>query len=119
MKIRLYLDEDTMDSILLHSLRMRGADITTAFEENMIKCTDNEHLEYAAAQGRVLYSFNVAHYHLLYTEYFEKDKHHGGIILAQQQRYSVGEQMRRLLRIIGAVSAEEMRDNLIFLSAWG
>lgn len=42
-----------------------------------------------------------------------------GLILAPQQRYSVGEQMRRLLRLVGAISAEEMRDRVEFLSAWG
>jgi hypothetical protein len=41
-----------------------------------------------------------------------------GIILAVQQRYSVGEQMRRLLRLIDTLTAEEMRDRIEFLSAW-
>lgn len=41
-----------------------------------------------------------------------------GIILANQQQYSVGEQMRRILRLIAAKSAEEMRDWVEFLSAW-
>ena len=45
-------------------------------------------------------------------------KNHAGIILGQQQRYSLGEQMRRLLRIIALKSAEEMQNNFEFLSAW-
>jgi hypothetical protein len=43
---------------------------------------------------------------------------HAGIILAAQQRYSVGEQMRRLLRLISSLTAEEMRNRIEFLSAW-
>jgi hypothetical protein len=35
-----------------------------------------------------------------------------------QQRYSVGEQMRRLLRLIDTLTAEEMRNRIEFLSAW-
>jgi hypothetical protein len=35
-----------------------------------------------------------------------------------QQRYSVGEQMRRLLRLIKTLTAEEMRNRIEFLSAW-
>ena len=31
---------------------------------------------------------------------------------------SVGEQMRRLLRLLGALTAEEMRNRVEFLSAW-
>jgi hypothetical protein len=46
-------------------------------------------------------------------------KSHAGIVLAQQQRYSIGEQMRRLLTLIAAKSAEEMKDQVEFLGAWG
>ena len=119
MKIRLYLDEDTMDKVLTNALRMRGADVVTAYDAKMIKYPDIRHLEYAALHERVVYSFNVADYCILHAEYMKQDRHHAGIILAQQQRYSAGEQMRRLLRIIGSVSIREMKDNLIFLSAWG
>jgi hypothetical protein len=38
--------------------------------------------------------------------------------LRQKQRYSVGEQMRRLLKLIAPVSAEEMINRVEFLSAW-
>lgn len=41
-----------------------------------------------------------------------------GIILARQQVYPVGELMRRLLRLIAAVPAEEMKDRVEFLNAW-
>jgi len=119
MIIRLYLDEDTMDSDLVYALRARGVDVTTAYQEGMIRREDADHLDYATSQGRVLYSFNIAHYHFLHTEYLAQKKFHAGIILAQQQRYSVSEQMHRLLRIIGAHSAEEMQNSLVFLSAWG
>jgi len=45
-------------------------------------------------------------------------KHHSGISLAQQQRYRLGEQMRRLLKIVAQASAEEIKDSIMFLSAW-
>lgn len=41
-----------------------------------------------------------------------------GIILSTQQQYSVGEQMRRLLKLIRQVTAEEMTDRVEFLSKW-
>jgi hypothetical protein len=40
-------------------------------------------------------------------------------IILGQQNYSIGEQMRRLLRLISTKSAEEMRNQVEFLSAWG
>lgn len=51
-------------------------------------------------------------------DYLTQGKSHAGIVLAQQQGYSVGEQMRRLLKLIAVKSAEEMRNQIEFLSAW-
>lgn len=47
----------------------------------------------------------------------QNNQPHAGIILGSQH-YSVGEQMRRLLRIITTKSAEEMINQVEFLSAW-
>jgi hypothetical protein len=43
---------------------------------------------------------------------------HGGIILAPQQRYPIGEQLRRLLKLIAAKSSEDMQNQVEFLSKW-
>ena len=43
---------------------------------------------------------------------------HAGIILAQQKRYSVGEQIRRLVHLIGSISAEAMESREEFLGRW-
>jgi predicted translin family RNA/ssDNA-binding protein len=40
------------------------------------------------------------------------------MILVQQQRYSVGEIMRVILRLIVAKSVEEMQSQVEFLSSW-
>ncbi|MEK6301291.1 MAG: DUF5615 family PIN-like protein [Acidobacteriota bacterium] len=118
MKIRLYLDEDAMDADLVHALRIRGVDVTTALEQAMIRRDDVDHLELAASQGRTLYSFNVGDFLRLHHEYLTGGKHHSGIILAQQQRHSLGDQMRRLLKIIASRSAEDIADTAVFLTAW-
>ena len=47
----------------------------------------------------------------------EQGRSHWGIILAQQQLLSVGERLRRLLRITGTLSTEEMKDRLEFSSS--
>ena len=48
-----------------------------------------------------------------------KGESHSGIILGIQRRYSVGEQMRRLVRLLHSVTAEQMQNRIEFLSAWG
>jgi predicted nuclease of predicted toxin-antitoxin system len=119
MMARLYFDEDSMRHALVVALRARGVDVVTALEVGMINRDDAEHLDYAAAHGRVLFSFNVGDFYDLHARYLAEGKSHAGIILARQQIYSVGELLRRLSRLINARSAEEMKDRVEFLSAWG
>ena len=103
-----------MDKALVSALRARGADVLTAQEAGMIERQDDDHLEFATAKGRVLYGFNVGDYCRLQAQ----GRTHAGLILALQQRYSVGEQMRRLLRLIAAQPAEAMQSRVEFLSHW-
>ena len=106
------------DKDLVQAVRARGVDVITALDAGMIERADEEHLDYATAQGRVLYSFNAGDFYRLHTAFLAQGKSHPGIILARQQRYSMGEQTRRLLRLIAAKSAEEMKNQVEFLSAW-
>src|SRR6059036_3670662 len=76
MKIRLYLDEDAMDSDLVHALRMHGVDVTTALDEGLIEHYDNDHLAFAASQSRALYSFNAGDYLALHSAYLTQCRHH-------------------------------------------
>ena len=118
MTLRLYLDEDAMRHSLVYALRARGIDVLTALEAGMIECDDRTHLEYATEQGRVLCTFNVGDFYRLHREYVALGRRHTGIILMQQQSYSVGKVLRRLLRLIASKSADEMTW-VEFLSAWG
>ncbi len=118
MRIKLYLDEDAMDRDLAEALRQRGVDVLTALEADMIERPDLEHLEFAASQQRVLYSFNVGDFAALHHDFLTNGKHHAGIVLARQQRFGLGEQMRRLLRLIATRTDKEMQDKIEFLGSW-
>jgi hypothetical protein len=85
----------------------------------MIERSDADHLDFATAQGRVICSGNVADFCRLHGDYISRGKRHAGLIVIPQQRYSVGEQARRLLNLIASRSAEAMADQVEFLSAWG
>ncbi len=117
-QIRLYLDEDTQDTDLLMALRFRNIDVISTTEANMLASTDEKQLKWALNNARVIYSFNVRDFYRIHTNLLEKKQEHGGIILGVQN-YSIGEQMRRILRIISTQSAEEMKNKIEFLSAWG
>lgn len=106
-----------MRGALVRALRAHGVDVVTALEAGMIERPDEAHLEFATREGRILYSFNVRDFHRPHQEHIARGQSHAGIILAQQQRYSVAEQMRRLLKLVSARSAEEMKNRVEFLSA--
>ena len=67
---------------------------------------------------RALYSFNIRDFHEIHSAWTVSGRGHSGIVLTQQQRYSNGEQIRRLLRLIGSRSAETMRNREEFLGRW-
>ena len=108
MTLRLYLDEDSMDQDLVRALRARGVDIVTALEAGMIERADEDHLNWATSQDRVVYSFNVGDFYHLHTSFLAQGRPHAGMILAAQQRFSVGEQLRRLLRLVAARSSDDI-----------
>lgn len=118
MTICFYFDEDSMQHALTEALRLRGVDVVTALDAGLIEIPDEAHLTYAASEGRVLYSFNVSDFCRPHREFLGSGREHSGIVLARQQHFSVGDQMRRLLRLMGTLSVDEMRNRLEFLSAW-
>jgi Domain of unknown function (DUF5615) len=115
--IPLYLDEDSMDKDLVNALRARGVDVITAADAEMLGCSDSDHLDYATRKGRVLYTFNRGDFYRLHTLYLTEGRSHAGIILAPQQRYSIGEQMRKLLEFASSKSSEQMQNQAEFLKA--
>ena len=108
-----------MSHALVRGLRARGVDVATALEEGMIERDDEAHFEFAAKTRRALYSFNVGDFYYLHGKYIAEYKEHAGLILTRQQQFTVGEQLRRLLRLIAKVPAEEMKTCVEFLGAWG
>jgi hypothetical protein len=103
---------------LVFGLRARNIDVLTAFEAHMINHDDEDHLAAASAYGRVLYTFNVADDCVLHQARVSQRRFHAVIVVVAQQRHSTGEELRRLMRLLGSLTAEEMQNRLEFLSAW-
>ena len=68
--------------------------------------------------SRAVYSYNRGDFYRLHTTWLRDGRNHSGIILSRQD-LPIGEQLRRLLRLINRLSAEEMRNRVEFLSNWG
>jgi hypothetical protein len=118
MPLRLFFDEDAMARAVAHNLRQRGVDVTTVLEENRLGFSDDEQLEFATAEDRVICTCNLRDFLTLHAEYLAHGKTHSGIILIHQQRFTIGEQVLRLLRLMQARSAESMQNHIEFLSNW-
>lgn len=119
MQIRLFVDEDAMSRALVNGLRARGIDVLTVGEVARKKLEDFEQLEFATSEGRVLYTFNTSDFYQLHTEWLTQGKAHAGVVFSPQQRYGIGEQIRRVLKLMRVRSAEEMIGTVEFLSHWG
>lgn len=79
--------------------------------------TDLEQLLFATSLGRVLYSRNVRDFRRLHVELATGGTAHAGLILGTAG-LSVGERLRRLLRIFNRFSAEDIANTEQFLSQW-
>lgn len=116
--IRLYMDEDTVRKALVQAMRNAGVDVLTTSDAKNSGRIDEEQLIWATAQGRVIYTFNGRDFCRLHSSFMALSRNHGGIIVAPRQDYSVGVQLRGILRLMAAKSAEEMINQLEFLGSY-
>ena len=116
---KIYIDEDAMDSDLVSALRSRGVEVVTVLDAGLTEKSDEEQLTFAVERGCVLYTFNVSDFYRLHAQWTNAGREHAGMIPAPQQRFSVGEQLRRILRLRASTSIASMRNQVQFLSNWG
>jgi hypothetical protein len=115
-RISWYLDEDVIQKSLIEALIVAKLDIVTTADVKMLGCSDYEQLIWAKENSRVIYTFNVGDFCRLHKEFIQNNKHHKGIVLGQQQRYSTKQQLQGILKITSQLSAEEIENQIIFIS---
>jgi len=115
-QICFYIDEDAMRSSFVEALRNTGLDVVTVADVSRLGCADADQLVWAAEQSRVLYSFNVKDFSALHNQILTQGNCHAGIVVVPRQRYSIGEQLRGIINLTNRFSAEEMVNQLIYLS---
>ncbi|MBA3480647.1 MAG: DUF5615 family PIN-like protein [Pirellulales bacterium] len=114
-RVRLYVDEDAADKGVVAQLRTAGFDVLTAHEAATEGDSDQVQLEFAAAQGRTLYTLNTDDFARLHAQLLANGGTHAGIITIPEQRYGVGEKLRRLTSFLNSVTAEEMVNRIEYL----
>jgi uncharacterized protein with PIN domain len=114
--ILLYTDED-VHLKLARELRRRGVDAVAAVEAGTVGQPDDTQLAFAVSQQRTVLTFNVGDYVQLHARYLQGSLSHYGIVVSPQ--YSIGETLRRVLKLYHSLSSEDMRNRLEYLSQWG
>ena len=111
--LKLYLDEDVPEDIA-NALRLRGYDVKTTKEANNKGLSDLKQLKYAASEGRIILTFNVADFYIQHNEFIRKGIEHKGIILSKQR--PIGIITKALLRMLANIKPENINNNLLWLS---
>ena len=114
-ELRFFTDEDVYRATTL-SLRKSGFDVTSTPEAGRLGESDEFQLQWASDEGRVIVTFNVAHFAGLHSEWMKQERHHAGIVVSSQR--SIGDLAYRLLHLAGTLDADAMKDRLEFLSDW-
>ncbi|MHB1038034.1 MAG: DUF5615 family PIN-like protein [Pirellulales bacterium] len=113
--VRFFTDEDVYGAIAI-ALRKAGFDAVSTPEVGRLGQSDEIQLEWAAAQGRVLITFNVAHFASLHASWMRKGRNHAGLAVSSQR--PVGDLLHRLLSLAKTLDSDAMSDRLEYLSDW-
>ena len=111
--IALYTDAD-VSLHLAEQLRQHGFDAVSTLELGRYRTEDQDQWNYAISQRRTILTFNIKHFKPLFEAYWNAGKEHYGLIVSDQIAF--GELLRRTLHLLNSVTADEMRNNIKYLS---
>ncbi len=113
--IALYTDED-VTSNLAPALRRRGYTAESAVEAGNSGVPDEAQLGYAASRGMAILTYNAQDFIPLARAWHIAGRERSGIIISEQfSQRQFGELLRRVLRLLDSVTADEMYNQIVFL----
>jgi hypothetical protein len=83
-------------------------------ETDLLSASDVVQLAHAASEHRAILTFNIGDFALLHEQYTAEGKEHWGIIFSNRE--PIGELLRRILRLLNSVSADELKNQVRWLS---
>jgi hypothetical protein len=113
--IRLYVDEDASEAAVVLGLRARGVNLLTTHEANRLGTSDEDQLLFAASESRTIYTFHARDFARLHRQFLESDRTHAGIVVIPEQRYSIGEKIRRVASFVHAKDSYSIRNHIEYL----
>ena len=107
-EIKFYMDEHVAKAIV-RGLRQRGVDVLTLADANMLGASDEEHVELAQREGRVIFTQDQD-----YLRLHSAGVSHAGIAYLTHEK-SIGEIIRGLMLIYEISDADEMEGRVEYL----
>ena len=116
--IAIYTDEDVTPD-LAPALRWRGYTAESTAEANNFELSDEAQLRYAAQPSMALLTYNAQDFIPLAAQWYYQEREHGGIIVSEQyDRHQFGELLRRVLRLLDSLTADEIKNQVVFLQQY-
>lgn len=107
-KIRYYTDEHVLRAVIV-GLRQRGVDVLSVPDANKLGASDEEHLAFALAEERVLFTHDADFLRLA-----SSGIDHAGLVYASQPT-PAGEIIRGLMLIYQVLDSEDLINRLEYL----
>jgi uncharacterized protein with PIN domain len=109
MSVRFHLDEHLSPAIA-EGLRVHGMDVTTTEDAHLSAASDEEHVEFALNEDRVIATHD--------QDFLRIDASgvlHAGIVFAAANKLSIGEWVHSLLLIDACCIQDELRGKVEYL----
>jgi predicted nuclease of predicted toxin-antitoxin system len=82
--MKIYLDDNSADALLVTLLRKAGHDVTTPADAGLVGSEDPVHLTHAIAEDRACLTKDHYDYLLLHNLIMQAQGHHPGILVVRQ-----------------------------------
>jgi predicted nuclease of predicted toxin-antitoxin system len=113
--IKIYLDED-VHTFIAQALKLRGWGALTTEDAQRRGADDLDQISFATNNRYAILTYNVKDFPRLHYEIVTRGDTHSGIIVGTRE--NPRRNVHALLNILSSLSAESLKDQLVFLNNW-
>lgn len=108
------ITDEMVSPRLADALTMRGYDVSSCHREGRANrgISDEDHLAFATAAGRAIYTFNIADFRRIHARWQSVGREHAGIIVSEDLNRNLADMIRRLQIHLSTVDAETQRNHI-------